>query len=160
MRSYGADLVFDYHSPSCAKDIRAETKNSLRYVLDPFSEMKTLRLCHEAMGRMGGRYCALEQYQPELCLRKTVKHELIMGGAIAGRGVDLPEPYGIPARPEIGDWAVKWYPVVGKLIQSGKLRPVPVEIMGQKGFDGILSGLEMLKKGVSGRKLVVSMEEV
>lgn len=157
MRSYGADLVFDYHLSSCAKDIRTATKNALRFVVDPFCEIKTMSLCHEAIGRIGGRYCALEQYQPELCVRKTTKHELIMGGSIAGKGVDLPEPYGIPPQPEIADWAVTWYPVVENLIQTGKLRPVPVEEVQPAGFEGILVGLERLQKGVSGRKLVVSM---
>ncbi|KAJ6151416.1 Enoyl reductase [Penicillium chermesinum] len=140
VRSYGADLVFDYHLPSCAKDIAPPPKNSLRYVLDPFSEIKTLRLCHEAIGRMGGKYCALEQYQPDLCVRKTVKHELIMAGAISGKGVDLPEPYSVPPNPEIGEWASTWYPVVDKLVQTGKLRPVPVEEIQPGGFQGDSGG--------------------
>ncbi|KAJ5928194.1 Polyketide synthase enoylreductase [Penicillium verhagenii] len=157
VRSYGADLVFDYNSPTCAKDVRAATKNTLRFVLDPFSEAKTLRLCHEAMGRTGGRYCALEQYDSSLCERKTIKHELVMGGAIAGKGVELPEPYGIPPRPEIGEWARPWYKCVQGLISSGKLKPVPVDILPGR-FDGILSGLDILKNGtVSGKKLVVCL---
>ncbi|KAF7715053.1 Uncharacterized protein PECH_003523 [Penicillium ucsense] len=41
VRSYGADLVFDYKSETCAKDIRTATKNTLRYALDPFAEAKT-----------------------------------------------------------------------------------------------------------------------
>ncbi|KAJ5650968.1 uncharacterized protein N7484_004691 [Penicillium longicatenatum] len=157
VKSYGADLVFDYNSPTCATEIRAATKNALRFVLDPFSEAKTLRLCQEAMGRTGGRYCALEQYQESLCTRKTIKHELVMGGAISGDGVELPEPYGIPPRPEIGEWARKWYQCLQQLITEGKLKPVPMEtIPGQ--FEGIMNGLDILKKGkVSGKKLVVPM---
>ncbi|KAJ6095425.1 hypothetical protein N7486_006171 [Penicillium sp. IBT 16267x] len=155
VKSYGADLVFDYNSPTCAKDIRTATKNTLRYVLDPFAEAKTLRLCHEAMGRTGGRYCALEQYQEGLCTRKTIKHELVMGGAISGNGVDLPEPYGIPPCPEIGEWARPWYQCVQQLVTAGKLSPVPVEVIPGR-FDAILNGLDILAKGkVSGKKLVV-----
>jgi hypothetical protein len=151
--------VFDYKSPSCARDIRTATKNALRYVLDPFAESKTLRLCQEALGRTGGRYCALEQYNVELIVRKTVKHELVMGGAIAGKGVELPEPYGIPPRPEIGVWARSWYRTLQILIHEGKLRPSPVEVIPGR-FEGILRGLEMLKSGeVSGKKLIVSLEE-
>lgn len=80
-----------------------------------------------------------------------------MGGAISGNGVELPEPYGIPPRPEIGEWAQPWYQCVQELITAGKLSPVPLEIIPGR-FDGILNGLEILKKGkVSGKKLVVSM---
>lgn len=159
VRSYGADLVFDYNSPACAQDIRAATQNSLRYALDPFAEARTLRLCHEAIGRTGGRYCALEQYQENLCSRKTVKHELVMGGAISGKGVELPEPYGIPPQPEIGAWARPWYKTIQNLIDTGKLKPCPLQTISGR-FDGILRGLEMLKKGsVSGKKLLVELEK-
>lgn len=160
VRSYGADLVFDYKSENCAKDIRAVTKNTLRYALDPFAEAKTVRLCQEAIGRTGGRYCALEQYQEHLCVRKTIKNDLVMGGAISGKGVQLPEPYGIPPRPEIGDWARTWYRVVETLIHEGKLRGCPVRVLSGR-FQGILSGLKLLKDGsVSGEKLVISLEDV
>ncbi|KAJ5758979.1 Polyketide synthase enoylreductase [Penicillium odoratum] len=154
---YGADLVFDYKLPTCAKDIRDATKNTLRYVLDPFSEVKTLRICQEAMGRTGGRYCALEQYQDDLFTRKTIKHELVMGGAISGEGVKLPEPYGISPRPEIGEWARGWYQSVQQLIIAGKLSPAPVEIIPGR-FEGVLGGLDTLKAGkVSGKKLIVAI---
>ncbi|KAJ5997820.1 Polyketide synthase enoylreductase [Penicillium canescens] len=157
VKSYGADLVFDYSSPTCAEDIRAATKSTLRYVLDPFAEAKTLRLCHAAIGRTGGRYCALEQYQESLCARKTIKHELVMGGAISGRGVELPDPYGIPPRPEIGVWAQSWYRTVQGLIDQGNIKPCPFETI-PGGFEGILNGLDMLRNGkVSGKKLVVPM---
>lgn len=158
VKSYGADVVFDYNSPTCAKDIKSATSNALRYVLDPFGEARTLGVCHEAIGRTGGRYCSLEQYQENLCSRRTVKHELVMGGAIAGRGVELPEPYGIPPRPEIGEWAIPWYRSVQALIDTGKLKPCPVKMIPGK-FEGILEGLELMRKGhVSGTKLIVSLE--
>lgn len=129
----------------------------LRFVLDPFGEAKTVRLCHAAIGRTGGRYCALEQYQESLCSRKTVKHELVMGGAISGRGVELPDPYRIPPRPEIGTWARAWYKKVQELIDDGKLKPCPMQVISGR-FEGILEGLDMLRKGtVSGKKLVVPM---
>ncbi|KAJ5683573.1 hypothetical protein N7462_006738 [Penicillium macrosclerotiorum] len=157
VRSYGADYVFDYQSPTCAQDIRAVTKNTLSFVLDPFAEAKTVRLCQEVIGRTGGRYCALEQYQEHLCSRKTVKHELVMGGAISGKGVELPEPYGIPPKPEIGVWARSWYRTVEKLVSTGQLRPCPVDLLPGK-FDGIMKGLDMLREGsVSGKKLIVSL---
>lgn len=158
VKSYGADIAFDYKSPTCAQDIRAATKNTLRYALDPFAESKTVRLCQDAIGRTGGRYCALEQYTEELISRKTIKHELVMGGAIAGKGVNLPEPYGIQPRPEIGVWARPWYRSLQKLINAGKIRPCPEEIIPGR-FDGILKGLERLQRGeVSGKKLIVSLE--
>lgn len=83
-----------------------------------------------------------------------------MGGAISGDGVQLPEPYGIPPRPEIGTWARSWYRTIQHLVDGGKLRPSPVKLLSGR-FEGILEGLKMLKEGtVSGQKLVVLLEEV
>ena len=157
VRSYGADLAFDYHSATCAKDIRAATKNALRYVLDPFSDVRSVSICQEAFGRTGGRYCGLEQYQEQLFTRKTVKHELVMGGAISGKGVQLPDPYGVPPNPEIGLWARSWYGVVQRLIDESKIKPTPVETL-SGGLDAVIPGLDRLRNGyVSGKKLVVPL---
>ena len=118
-----------------------------------------MQLCQDAIGRTGGRYCALEQYNVGLCTRKTIKHELVMGGAISGKGVHLPEPYGLPPRPEIGEWAVSWYRCLEKLIVAGKIKPPPLELIPGR-FEGIMNGLERIRKGdVSGKKLVVSLED-
>lgn len=84
-----------------------------------------------------------------------MKHELVMGSAISGKGVQLPKPYGVPPNPDIGEWAPGWYRLVQTLIDEGKLRPSPVEII-CGGLDGVIGGLDILKKGeVSGKKLVV-----
>jgi hypothetical protein len=80
-----------------------------------------------------------------------------MGGAISGRGVELPDPYGIPPRPEIGVWAQSWYQTVQGFIDQGRIKPCPFETI-PGGFEGILNGLDMLRNGkVSGKKLVVPM---
>jgi hypothetical protein len=78
-----------------------------------------------------------------------------MGGAISGKGVQLPEPYGVAPNPEIGDWARSWYQVVQVLMNEGRIRPTPVEIL-PGGLDAVIEGLGILKSGrVSGKKLVV-----
>ena len=159
VKEYGADAVFDYHSPTCAADIKAYTKNRLKRVIDPFGEAATTSLCYEAIGRAGGTYCALEQYQESLCTRRTVKHQLVMGPAILGRGVLLPEPYGIEPDPKLHEWSKRFYRSLQKLIDSGKLKPLPIQLIRPGGFHGILAGLEILKaRKVSGKKLVVLLE--
>ncbi len=159
VKNYGADAVFDYHSPTCVADIKAYTKNKLKRVIDPFGEIATTALCNEVIGRAGGIYCSLEQYQTQLCTRRAVKHQLVMGPAILGRGVLLPEPYGVQPDPELHEWSKRFYRSLQRLIDEGKLKPLPQQILKQGGLDGVLEGLEILKsKGVSGRKLIVSLE--
>lgn len=157
MKSYGAVKVFDYHSPTCAQDIRAYTKNRLAHVIDPIVEAKTTQLCYAAMGRAGGKYCALEAYADELCTRKVVKPELVMGMAILGRKVALDHGYGSEADAEKREFGIEWYREIQSLLDSGKLKTHPVkDVTGR--FEGILKGLRMLKeKQVSGEKLVVQL---
>ncbi|KAK3369532.1 chaperonin 10-like protein [Lasiosphaeria ovina] len=160
VKQYGADAVFDYRSKTCAADIRAYTKNKLRRVIDPFGEAATTSLCYEAIGRAGGIYCSLETYQLSLCTRRTVKHSLVMGPAILGRGVLLPEPYGVPPDPELHEWSKRFFRSLQGLIDENKIKPLPMEKLQPGGFETVITGLEILKsKQVSGKKLVVRVTQ-
>jgi NADPH:quinone reductase-like Zn-dependent oxidoreductase len=157
VKDFGADAVFDYHSPTCAADIKAYTKNGLKYVIDPFGEVSTLSLCYDAIGRAGGIYCALEQYQESLCTRRTVKHHFIMGPAINGYGVILPEPYGVAPDPELHEWSKGFYQTIQGLITAKRLKPLPAKKLPGK-FQGILEGLDILRsRETSGTKLIVPL---
>ncbi|KAF5007625.1 hypothetical protein FDECE_6058 [Fusarium decemcellulare] len=157
VKSYGADAAFDYRSPTCGANIKKYTKNALRYAIDPFGEARTMSICYEAIGRAGGKYCALEQYQEALATRRTVTPLLIMGSSIAGRGLVLPEPYGSPPDPELGAWSLKFYKDLQRMIDEGRLKACPPRVL-SGGFDAVLSGLDLLqKKQVSGEKLIVPL---
>lgn len=156
MRSYGADAVFDYHSPSCGADIRRYAKDTLRYIIDPFADVRSTTLCYDAMGRGGGKYCALEAYQEAACTRKRVKPELIMGQSIKGYEVDLPKPYYIPPHQERHEWSIGFYKSVQRVLDEGKLRPCPIHLIQPGGFEGILAGRQMVLSGeISAKKVVV-----
>lgn len=81
-----------------------------------------------------------------------------MGPTILGAGVDAGEgssDYAKGADPELRRWGIDFYQSIQKLIQKQKLRPHPVRVL-EGGFEAILHGLELLKRGeVSGQKLVV-----
>lgn len=157
VKSYGADHVFDYHSPECAADIKKLTRNGLKYIIDPFAEVRTMSLCMDAMGRAGGRYCALEAFQEELHRKNSVRRELAMGASIHGFGIRLGGGYSKPPSAEMTAWAADWFKSVQRLIDDGKLTPHPVRVLAG-GFDAILQGLDILKrKEVSAEKIVVKL---
>ncbi|TLS21205.1 uncharacterized protein PpBr36_10640 [Pyricularia pennisetigena] len=154
VKSYGADAVFDYHSPTCAEDIKTYTRNRLRMAIDPFGEVRTLSISQTAIGRAGGRYVAFEKYDTSLCVRKTVNHTLVMAAAVDGLGVDMPEPYGREPDPKLRQWTMSFYQRLDELVSQGKLQPCPVQML-QGGWEGIIKGLDLLRqRAVSGRKLV------
>lgn len=157
VKYYGGVKIFDYHSPTCAQDIRAYTKDSLAHIIDPMTEVKTMQLCYNAMGRGGGKYCCLEMYHEELYTRRVVKPELVMGMAILGAKVVLDFGYECEADPEKRAFGVEWYQEIQTLLDSGRLKIHPVKIL-PGAYEGILGGLKLLKnRQVSGEKLVVKL---
>ncbi|KAL8974899.1 MAG: hypothetical protein Q9197_000868 [Variospora fuerteventurae] len=160
VKSYGADAVFDYHSPDCAQAIKEWTRNSLKFAIDPFAELKTRAVCDESMGRVGGRYTALELSQGQTPPSKKIKRDLVMGPTILGAGVDAGDAgskYAKGADPELFRWGIEFYQSIQRLIQQRKLRSHPVRVLNGR-FEAILNGLQLLKRGeVSGQKLVVKL---
>ncbi|TDZ24973.1 Trans-enoyl reductase ccsC [Colletotrichum orbiculare MAFF 240422] len=158
VRKYGAEEVFDYHDPDCGKKIKQYTRNTLAYVIDPFTDLKSVALCYEAMGRAGGRYACLEMYPDYALERRSIKLFFVMGMAILGHRLDLDYGYERDEDPELRAFGVRWYRDLQKLMDQGRLRPHPLREL-EGGFEGILRGVEMLKnKEVSGQKLIVALE--
>ena len=160
VKSYGADAVFDYKSPTCAQDIKKLTRNSLKYAIDPFAELKTIIICNESIGRVGGRYTALELFQGDFPQVSTIKTDLVMGPTILGAGVDTggeDSDYAKGADPELRQWGIGFYQSIQRLVDEKKLRAHPLRVIEGR-FEGILRGLDMLKRReVSGQKLVVKL---
>jgi NADPH:quinone reductase-like Zn-dependent oxidoreductase len=158
VKSYGAVEAFDYRSPDCIKDIKAYTKNGLKFVLDCVSEPETMEFCYQCVGRAGGSLTTLEPPPKYLNSRaKTVKVDWVLGPTLHGKQIGWPAPMEREANPELREFAKKWFLTVQELLDEGLLRPHPIQTM-EGGLDGVMMGLEMLKnKQVSGRKLVYTL---
>jgi aspyridone synthetase trans-acting enoyl reductase len=94
---YGARKVFDYASPTCAKDIRVYTKDRLDCVLDCIGSAITMGMCYQAMGSKGGRYTALEPYNDRIkATRPDIKADWILAWTVYGERVALDGVYERP----------------------------------------------------------------
>ncbi|OLN95722.1 Enoyl reductase LovC 2 [Colletotrichum chlorophyti] len=157
VRSYGADIVFDYNSATCVEDIRSYSRNSLKYALDCISEVDTMTFCYACLGRTGGKYTRLEPFPDVLHSRKqTVTPDWVLGPTMHGKPINWPPPFERDADVEVRDFAGKWFATAQRLLDGGKLRPHPIKAM--DGFPAILEGLKTLEsKTVSGQKLVVRL---
>ncbi|GKZ79775.1 trans-enoyl reductase fsl5 [Aspergillus niger] len=157
VRSYGADAVFDYNAPHCVTDIRASTKNGLKYVLDCISEPETMAFCYKCLGRSGGKYTGLEPYPAFLHTRPTVQPDWVLGPTLLGKPIGWAAPFAREGCPETRRFALEWFTIAQKLLDEGLLKTHPIQRMGG-GFEGVLAGLELLRsKRVSGRKLVYTV---
>ncbi|KAH8707652.1 hypothetical protein GQ44DRAFT_715601 [Phaeosphaeriaceae sp. PMI808] len=60
--------------PECAPKIRAYTKNGLRYAFDCITSRESMQICYASLGRVGGRYTALDPYPADVATtRKIIK---------------------------------------------------------------------------------------
>ncbi|KAK2469288.1 hypothetical protein H9L39_19005 [Fusarium oxysporum f. sp. albedinis] len=154
VKSYGADAVFDYNSPTVVSDITREFPDITKAV-DCFSEGKSTEIAEEIIKHKGGKVITLLTNGKPSHL--GVVYELVMVYTAFGRPFQWLPPVGpkFEAKPEDREALARFYALLPQL--TGTLKPIPTtEIQG--GFDGILEGLNMLRSGqVSGRKLVVRL---
>ncbi|MCJ1264166.1 hypothetical protein MMC22_004037 [Lobaria immixta] len=157
VKSYGAEAAFDYHSTSCAEDVKAYTKNTCKYALDCVVEGSSMQICYAALGRAGGKYCGLEPFPERQHTRKMVKPDWIMGLTIYGKKVALDGVYGRDEIPEDYEFGKEWFSILQRLLDQGKIRNHPIK-NGDGGFEGVLQGIDSLRKGlISGYKLVYAV---
>lgn len=159
VKSYGAVAVFDYRSPTCAADIRAATRNSLRYALDCITVPESIKLCYAAIGRAGGKYTALDPYPDAIAkTRRAVIADWVLGPTMLGKEIAWPAPHGRPGSAEMRAFGKEWFGVVQGLMHEGKIRNHPLKVMDGAGFGDVLRGMEVVKRGeVSGVKLVFEL---
>ncbi|KAK6952434.1 hypothetical protein Daesc_006971 [Daldinia eschscholtzii] len=159
VNSYGAEKVFDYTDPNCAKEIKSYTRNALSYVLDPFTDTKSIALCCGALGRAGGRYTCLEMYPDYLLENKLIKVGFVMGPALLGHRLELDYGYEREADPAMRAFGVQWYKTAQKILDQGKLKLHPIRVLENlPWYDAVIKGVGLVKSNsISGQKLVVAI---
>ncbi|XXH02011.1 hypothetical protein Hte_008376 [Hypoxylon texense] len=158
VRSYGAVAVFDHMSSEVGASIRSSTRGKIRCALDCITSQESAACCCAAIGRPGGRYACLEAFEPDWITRGAVRGEFVMGLEALGDDIKLGGAYGRPPCREKHELAIRFTSMAQRLLDGGKLRAHPVEVIGQS-FEAILEGLRLLRSGsVSGKRLVVLLE--
>lgn len=156
VRGFGAGQCFDYTGLGVAEEIKKATGGRLRHAYDCITDADSVGVCYGAMSRAGGRYACLEKCPEELRTRRAVKHGFILGYDVFGEEVPLGGGYGRPGDKGKYARAVKWFGVFQRLLDEGRLKTHPVQVLDGEGLEVVLKGLDLLKTGsVSGKKLVV-----
>ena len=154
VKSYGANIVYDYKSPDCAQRIRADTGNLLEYVIDCFAEDSSMRFCYAAMGRAGGNYTALNPYNDLLATRKVIRPDWILATRLVGDGCSWPAPFACEPEPKLRQMALPLFKQIQRLLDAGEIRSHIVRVE-TGGREGLIEGVHKLRKGeISGQKLV------
>ncbi|KAF7557825.1 hypothetical protein G7Z17_g378 [Cylindrodendrum hubeiense] len=159
VKSYGASAVFDYKAESVAQDIKRHTNGKISLAIACITDEDSIACCGAAMGPSGGRLALLEDFEEEWTTRDDVSVDFILALEAFGHEVKLPGEYYRAANPEKHDMVVRCFTALQPLLDQGRIRSHPTEVVGQD-FESILDGMEQLETGmVSGRKLAVVLSK-
>ncbi|KAL4983804.1 GroES-like protein [Aspergillus falconensis] len=155
VRGLGADAVFDYNDPESAAQIRKQTNDSLKLVLDCISLPPSVSFNDKALSTKGGEYLSL---LPAKIDRTNVNSRFILVYTSLGEAFNFGD-MAFPAKPEDFDHAKKFTQEAQALLDLGKINVHPPKV-GKDGLRGVLEGLELLRTNkVSGAKLVYNIAE-
>lgn len=154
VKKYGADSVFDYKSPTVAADI-IRAHPGLTKAVDCFSEGDSTSICAAVLKPSGGKVVTLLPNGKSST--PGVSYDLVMSYTAFGHPFQWLPPIGpkFEGRPEDRAAIARFYETLPQLVNI--LRPIPTITM-KNGFDGILEGLDKLRRGqVAGGKQVVKL---
>ncbi|KAI9807635.1 MAG: hypothetical protein M1825_005576 [Sarcosagium campestre] len=154
VKSYGADAVFDYNSPSALDEVKKGFPNIHR-AMDCISKGDSVNFCSQAMAEGGGKVISLLRAAKSKVPNVEVKN--IFAYTLLGKPFGILQPLGpkFAAVPSDRAGLVRFYKLLPSLLDD--VRPPPIQVL-EGGFDALQRGLEMLKKReVSGKKLVVNL---
>ncbi|KEQ90499.1 hypothetical protein AUEXF2481DRAFT_71272 [Aureobasidium subglaciale EXF-2481] len=155
VKSFGADEVYNYKEKTSLDKIKVAHPN-IAIAFDGFSGAGSNEFCCNVVVK-GGKVVSLDPTAKSSV--KNVEFETMIMYTVFGRAFQLVPPIGpkFPTKPDDRAGLAKFYEMLPKLVEDGKLKAPPIKHRGT-GFDKIEEGLALLKSGkVSGQKLVLEL---
>ncbi|CAD6575274.1 MAG: hypothetical protein ASARMPREDX12_007178 [Alectoria sarmentosa] len=148
VKTLGAKFVFDYNNPDVVSEIVAAAKEAgteLKLAYDAISENGTAATCVQVLQQFGGGKLCLTLSTPE---ETEPPDKVEVSRTMAMRiGTDWKEG---------GTWLFNDW--LEKALVDGSYKPSPGIQVVEGGLAGVQKALDLHRKGVSGKKLVVPLE--
>lgn len=157
---YGAVGTAAYTSKDCVQSVKEIAGKPIKRVLDCITDMESTALCFDAMSRTGGKYSCLEECPEIYRTRRIIQVSEVMGFQVLGVDLDLGDStYSRRGDEKLLEIGMRWARIIQSLMEDQKLNAHPLHEL-KNGFQGIIEGLEMLRKGeVKRQKLVVRIDQ-
>lgn len=157
---YGAVATASYAAKDCVETVKSLAGKPIRRVLDCITDAESAAICYSAIARTGGTYACLEECPQAWRARRIVKVKEVMGFQVLGVDLDLGEStYTRPGDQKLMAIGMQWAGEMEKLMEAGRVKAHPLKEL-EGGWEAIIEGLEMLRKGeVRGQKLVVRIPQ-
>ncbi|KAJ9156666.1 Zinc-binding oxidoreductase [Pleurostoma richardsiae] len=144
VKSLGADIVFDYRSPTVAEDMSgALSKTDFVGVYDAIGEEPSFNCVAASLDRLH-RKVPVASVLPSRKRTNLFNRVYVVAFAI----VQEPNKY-------IGEWV--WSKFIPEALASGSLQTKPDPIVAGHGLKDIQKTLDVQHKGVSAKKIVVTL---
>lgn len=159
--SLGADRCVDYHSETCADDIKSALATSapLRHAWDCIATVHSARICAQAMSPKGGHYSSLLFLSSSITRRVNprIKCSSTIGYTVFGE--EFRKETVVESRPEDREFWLAFWRMSERLLHEHKFKPPPLYVnVGGEGLVGVLHGIQYIKQGnVSAGKLVYTL---
>ncbi|KAI0748415.1 GroES-like protein [Daedaleopsis nitida] len=154
VKSLGASAVFDYHDPDVVAKIKDVTRDSVRAAFDTISVKESQAICATVIAPGGGKIMHILPVQQDVTARTDVERSSTIIYSSLGRAYTYRTGQHAPAMPEDRAHMVKFLRKLPKLVQDGKIKPLPIKLW-EGGLDAIPDGLQYMKEGrVSAEKIV------
>lgn len=149
VKGFGATHVFDHKDPEIIeKLVDAARGKEVLGTYDAISSDGTMRACGSYLHSLGGgKYMRTIQSADTSVLPATVT---VVGGAIP----PLRGPNGEPPL-----WNRVWMDFMGEGLTNGKLQTKPDAFVLHRGLERLNDAVDVVRKGVSARKVVVEVVE-
>lgn len=162
VKSLGADAAFDYKSQDCSQQIKDFSKDSIAHAFDCISEGPSSLITVSSMSSQGGVYSTLLPI-PDNEVRKInnkVTNKSTLGYIVAGEYFKF-GPQEIPAKQEDYEFGKMFWELSRDLLEKGAVKVHhPVLNKFERGFDGVIKGMDAMRQGkVSGEKLVFTIDK-
>jgi len=154
LKSLGADVVVDYRDPDVVSKLKEATNDSIAYGLDTISENGTIQMAQKSFQPSGGRLITI-LFDLTNLPREEVKTESILTYVALGADADFGPTVHFKSSPEYRASHAYWLKEATKLFGSGKLKPLPIEVVG--GLDDVQKGFELMKENKNTSKLVIKV---
>lgn len=152
LKSFGAAAVFDYHSPTVVDEIVNTAQSAgkpINFVLDAISEESTLAPCAEVLKRLGKKGSPLKLAHTIPWAEGLEKSDDIIATHIKGESIWA-------ERKDLSIWL--YHEFLMKALQDGTIVPSPEAQVVDGGLGGLQTAMNLLKAGVSGKKLMVKVD--
>lgn len=148
VKALGATQVFDYSAPDVIpKIIEAAKGKEVLGAYDTISSDDTTLACARFLQELGGGkvFCTLFHVAaPQMPDGVT---------RVAGHPPYRAPDGGLPV------WGRVWKDFMGEGLQNGKLRTKPDPFVLKGGLERLQEGIDLVRKGVSAKKIVIELEE-